>query len=59
MQSQLKVLQPEQTKEKSASKEGTATEELPYLMNFNASITQCMAMEHLSDLLLFLWQMVN
>ena len=51
MQSQLKVLQSEQTKGKSAGKVGTATEELQYLMNFNASITQCMAkaMEHLSD----------
>ena len=30
---------------------GAATEELQYPMNFNASITQCMAkvMEHLSD----------
>ena len=51
MQSQLKVLKPEQTKGKSADKVGTATEELQYLMNLNASITQCMskAMEHQSD----------
>ena len=51
MQSQLKVLQSGQTKAKSSGKIGTATEELHYLMNFHASITQCMAkaMEHLSD----------
>ena len=50
MQSQLKVLQSEQTKGKSAGKVGAATEELQYLMNFYASITQCMAkaMEHVS-----------
>ena len=48
VQSQLKVLKTEQTKGKSADKVGTATEELQYLMNVNASITQCMskAMEH-------------
>ena len=51
MQSQLRVLQSEQTKGKSAGKVGAATEKLQYLMNFNASITECMAkaMEHLSD----------
>ena len=51
MQPQLKVLQSKQTKGKSAGKVGTATEELQYLMNFKATITQCMskAMEHLSD----------
>ena len=43
MQSQLKVLQSEQTKGKSAGKVGAATEELQYLMNHNASIKQCMA----------------
>ena len=34
-----------------AGKVGAATKELQYLMNFNASITQCMAeaMEHLSE----------
>ena len=51
MQSQLKVLQSEQTKGKSAGKVGAAIEQLQYLINFNASITQCIvkAMEHLSD----------
>ena len=50
-QSQLKILQSEQTRGKSAGKVGAATEELQCLMNFNASSTQCMAkaMEHLSD----------
>ena len=45
------MLQSEQTKGKSAGKVRTATKELQYLMNFNASITHCMAksMEHLSD----------
>ena len=51
MTSQLKILQSEHRKGKSADKVGVATEELQYLMNFNSSITQCMAkaMEHLSD----------
>ena len=51
MQLQLKVLQSEQTKGKSAGKVGAATEEHKYLMNFNTSITQCMAkaMEHFFD----------
>ena len=52
MTSQLKILQSEHSKGKSADKVGGATEELQYLMTFNSSITQCMAktMEHLSDL---------
>ena len=51
MQTQIKVLQSEQTKRKSAGRVGAATEELQYLMNFSTSITQCVAkaMEHLSD----------
>ena len=51
MQTQLRVLQTEQTKEKSAGKVGAATEELQYQMNFSTSIIQCMAkaMEHLLD----------
>ena len=51
MTSQLKILQSEHSKGKSADKVGGATEELQYLMTFNSSITQCMAktMEHLSD----------
>ena len=51
MNSQLKVLQAEHGKGKSAGKVGGATEELQYLLTFNSSITQCMAktMEHLSD----------
>ena len=51
MQSQLKVLQSEQAKVKSAGKVGTATEELQCVINFNSSITQCMvkARENLSD----------
>ena len=51
MTSQLKILQAEHSKGKSADKVGGATEELQYLMTFGSSITQCMAktMEHLSD----------
>ena len=51
MTSQLKILQVEHSKGKSADKVGGATEELQYLMTFGSSITQCMAktMEHLSD----------
>ena len=51
MQTQLRVLQSEQAKRKSANKVGAATEELQYLMNFSTSIKQCVAkaMEHLSD----------
>ena len=45
------MLQSEETKGKSAGKVVAATEEPQYLMNLNASITQCMAkaMEYLSD----------
>ena len=51
MSSQLKIIQGEHSKGKSAGKAGSATEELQHLMHFNASIFQCMAktMEHLSD----------
>ena len=51
MQTQLRVLQTEQAKRKSAGKVGGTTEELQYLMNFSTSITQCVAkaMEHLLD----------
>ena len=51
MSSQLKIIQREHSKGKSAGKAGSATEELQHLMHFNASIFQCMAktMEHLSD----------
>ena len=51
MTSQLKIVQSEHSKVKSADKVGGATEELQYLMSFNSSIAQCMAktMEHLSD----------
>ena len=51
MSSQLKIIQGEHSKGKSAGKAGSATKELQHLMHFNASIFQCMAktMEHLSD----------
>ena len=51
IQTQLKVLQSEQAKGKSAGKVGAAREELQSLMNFSTSITQCVAkaMEHVSD----------
>ena len=51
MQTQLRVLQTDQAKGKSAGKAGTATEQLQYLINFSTSITQCVAkaMGHLSD----------
>ena len=47
---QLRVLQSEQAKGKSAGKIAVP-EELQYLMNFSTSITPCVvkAMEHLSD----------
>ena len=50
MQTQLKAIWTER-KEKSASKVALATDELQYLMDFNASITQAVAktMEHLTD----------
>ena len=43
MQTQLKVTQSEQSEGKLASKMSTATDELQYLVNFNSSISQCMA----------------
>ena len=51
MSSQLKILQSEHSKGKSADKVSGAIKELQYLMSFNSSITQCMAktIEHLSD----------
>ena len=51
LSSQLKIIQAEHSKGKSADKVGSATEELQYLLHFNSSISQCMAktMEHLSD----------
>ena len=51
MQIQLRVIQSEQTKGKSAGKVGAATAELHCPMNFSTSITQCVVktMEHLSD----------
>ena len=54
MASQLKILQSEHSKGKSADKAGGATEDLQYLMTFNSSITQCMAktMEYLSNFVL-------
>ena len=51
LSSQLKIIQTEHSKGKSADKVGSATDELQYLLHFNSSISQCMAksMEHLSD----------
>ena len=51
LSSQLKIIQAQHSKGKSADKVGSATEELQYLLYFNSSISQCMAktMEHLSD----------
>ena len=51
MQVQLRKIQSEQSKGKSSVKTSSATDELQYLMNFNSSITQCMAktMEHLTE----------
>ena len=51
MTAQLKIIQSEQAKGKSVNRVSMAMEELRYLMNFNSSISQCMAktMEHLSD----------
>ena len=51
MQAQLRKIQSEQSKVKSSEKTSSATDELQYLLNFNSSITQCMAntMEHLSE----------
>ena len=51
IQSQLKTIKSEQ-KGKSASKVTEATEEMQFLLDFNASICQAMAksMEHLTDI---------
>ena len=51
MHKQLKVIQKEQSKGKSASRMQAAADELEYLLNFNHSSSQAMAktMEHLSD----------
>ena len=51
MQTQLKVIQIEQSKGKLAGEMSIATDELQYLLNFNLSISQCMAktIEHLSN----------
>ena len=43
MQTQVRILQSEQTEGMSAGKVGAATEEFQYLMNFSTSITQCVA----------------
>ena len=43
LSSQLKIIQAEHSKGKSADKVGSATEELQYLLHFNSSISQCMA----------------
>ena len=50
MQAQLKTLRSE-SKGKSSTKVAAATDEIQYLMDFNASITQAAAkmMEHLTD----------
>ena len=52
MQTQLRKIQSEQSEGKSSEKTSSATDELQYLLNFNSSISQCMAktMEHLSEL---------
>ena len=51
MQAELKTVKSELSKGKSAGKITRATEEMQFLMNFNSSITQCMAktLEHLTD----------
>ena len=51
MNSQLKVIQAEKGKGKSATKSQEAADELAYLMTFNQSITQAKAkaMQDLSD----------
>ena len=51
LSSQLKIIQAEHSKGKSADKVGSAKEELQYLLLFNSSISQCMAktIEHMSD----------
>ena len=51
MQCQLKAIRTDLSKGKSSAKVSTALDELQYLADFNASISQAMAktMEHLSD----------
>ena len=51
MQSQLKVIRMELSKDKASTKVSGAAGELQFLMNFTSSITQAMAktLEHLSD----------
>ena len=49
MQTQLKTLQAEQAKEKSANKTGAATEELQYLMKYSTRQCVAKAKEHPSD----------
>ena len=51
MQAQLGKIQAKQSKGKSSEKTSSAPDELQYLLNFNSTITQCMAktMEHLSE----------
>ena len=51
MKTQLKIIKTDMAKGKSSSKAAGAADELQFLMNFNASITQAMAktLEHLSD----------
>ena len=51
MKGQLKTIKAEMAKGKSSSKTADAADELQFLLNFNASITQAMAktLEHLSD----------
>ena len=51
MQTQLKAIWTDLSRGKPSTKVSIATDELQYLMDFNASISQTMAktMEHLSD----------
>ena len=60
MQVQLRKIQIEESKGKSSEKIRSATDELQNLMNFNSSITQCMAktMEYLSEFVFIklMWQ---
>ena len=43
MQAQLRLIQTKESKGKSSERTSTVTDELQYLLNFNTSITQCMA----------------
>ena len=51
MQAELRKIQAERSEGKFSAKTGSAMDELQHLLNFNSSITQCMAktMEHLSE----------